>query len=53
MLLLQYGKDRNTIANSKDNGDTHIGGPTSDFACEKTFTVIAEGTYIFVLFCTY
>ena len=52
-LLSQYVKDRNTIANSKDNDDTHIGGPTSDFACEKNFTVNAEGKDIFVLFCTY
>ena len=52
-FLSQYVKDRNTIANSNDNGDTHIGGPTSDFASEKNFTVNAEDKDIFVLFCTY
>ena len=53
-LLSQYLKeDGNTIANSKDDADTYIGGPASVVECEKDVTVFREGTYIFILFCTY
>ena len=52
-LLWQYLKDENITASSNDNADTHIGGPASDFACEKNVIVFAEDTCIFILFCTY